>query len=178
MIDVATKKWCGLSVNMTNQPPTDGAEKVPLLRLVWQRYQWLRTVAQHAMQSRGVEDGLRATHVTLLSQLPDVGTTGAELARRLGVRPPTVHQWVRELAELGVLEVIDVPGSRRERRIQLTAQGRHDRAAAFLALRCVEDMLEQRIGADAVSQLRTALLADWGTESDAIATLEPAPLAP
>jgi DNA-binding MarR family transcriptional regulator len=123
------------------------------------------------MRSGGVERGLRGTHVTLLSQLPDEGTTAAELARRLGVRPPTVHQWVRELDELGILEVVDVPGSRRERRVQLTARGRDDRAVAFRALQRVEDLLERRIGAGSVSQLRAALLTDWGTESDAIATL-------
>ncbi|WP_420362110.1 MarR family winged helix-turn-helix transcriptional regulator [Curtobacterium aetherium] len=156
-------------MDTTSELEDGGAADAPLLRLMWQRYQWLRSVAEAVMPAGNDGRALRGTHVTLLSQLPDEGTSGARLARRLGVRPPTVHQWVQELVHLGVLEVVDEQGSRRERTIRLTTRGREEREAALRALRQVESLLEVRIGAETMRQLRAALATDWGTEADTVA---------
>lgn len=136
-------------------------DQTPLLRLLWQRHLWLRSVTDQVLREV-VDVEVRQSHITLLSQLPDAGLPSAELARRLGVRAPTAHQWVRELVDLGVLSVDPAPGSRRDKLVTLTAEGRRLRGRAYVALRAVEDELAASTGEAAVDALRELLGSDWG----------------
>jgi DNA-binding MarR family transcriptional regulator len=112
--------------------------------------------------------------VTLLSQLPPEGVSIAELARRLGVSAPTAHQWVHELAAMGVATVESDPRSTRSKLVRLTAAGTRRRAETMELLAGLEDTLAGRVGADTVTALRAALEAPWGSPESATADADPA----
>lgn len=135
-------------------------EQTPLLRLLWQRHVWLRSVTDQVLRE-AIDVEVRQSHITLLSQLPDAGLPSAELARRLDVAAPTAHQWVRELVDLGILSVDPAPGSRREKLVTLTPTGRELREQALDVVRAVEERLRTTPGVD-VDGLRSLLGTDWG----------------
>ncbi|MGZ0237224.1 MarR family transcriptional regulator [Streptomyces sp. CPS1] len=64
--------------------------------------------------------GAQASVVALFDE---EGTTVSELARRMGVTRRTVHQAVRELAEMGRLDQLPDPASARRRPIRGTGEG-------------------------------------------------------
>ncbi|MEU0384199.1 MarR family winged helix-turn-helix transcriptional regulator [Streptomyces chartreusis] len=107
--------------------------------------------------------------MTLLSQLPSEGASIAELARRLGVSAPTAHQWVHELVALGAVTVESDPRSARSKLVLLSEAGVRRRAETMEILAGLEDALAGRIGADAVTALRAALEAPWGSPEAAAA---------
>lgn len=100
--------------------------------------------------------------VQLFAQLDEDGTTVAELARRMGVTRQTVHQAVHALVAAGLLEQVPDPSSARQRLIRRTAEGRRAHERARHALDRLEGRLAERIGAEAVAALRSALEAEWG----------------
>jgi DNA-binding MarR family transcriptional regulator len=123
---------------------------------------------------RWFEDGLLAaleeaglapvspTQVQLFAALDESGTTVSELARRMGVTRQTAHQAVHGLVGAGLLEQTPDPASGRRRLIRRTPDGAHAHHRAGLILDRLEEQLAERIGAEAVTALRTALEAPWG----------------
>jgi DNA-binding MarR family transcriptional regulator len=155
---------------MSSSPP----ESEPLIRLLWRAHNWFRAALIDALEAQDGGAGISAAHVTLLSQLPPEGVSIAELARRLGVSAPTAHQWVHELAAMGVATVESDPRSTRSKLVRLTAAGTRRRAETMELLAGLEDTLAGRVGADTVTALRAALEAPWGSPESATADADPA----
>lgn len=147
--------------------PASPPEPEPLARLLWRAHNWFRAALIAALEKQDGPAGISAAHLTLLSQLPSEGASIAELARRLGVSSPTAHQWVHELAVLDVVTVEPHPSSARSRLVRLTESGHRRRAETMQLLAGLESALADRIGATAVTALRTALEAPWGSPEPA-----------
>ncbi|NUP68000.1 MAG: winged helix-turn-helix transcriptional regulator [Nonomuraea sp.] len=103
-----------------------------------------------------------STHLQLFAVLDEDGTTVSELARRMAVTRQTAHQAVHTLAAAGLLEQVPHPTSQRQRLIRRTAEGREAHIRAEEILADLENTLAQRIGAEAVAQLRSVLEQPWG----------------
>jgi DNA-binding MarR family transcriptional regulator len=148
--------------------PTDPE---PLPRLLWRAHCWFRNALVDALKTQDDTAGISPAQVTLLSQLPPGGASIAELARRVGVSPPTAHQWVHELAAMDILVVESRVGSAREKLVRLTESGQRRREQTLQLLADLEAKLAERVGTSTVAALRTALEASWGvdapTETDA-----------
>lgn len=146
--------------------PISAPEPEPLARLLWRAHNWFRTAIVAAMAAEGEPAAISPAQATLLSQLPPEGASIAELARRLGVSAPTAHQWVHQLAAKDILAVEASSGSGRDKLVRLTATGRQRRTETLHMLAELEIALGERIGTDAVTALRTALQAPWGSPED------------
>jgi DNA-binding MarR family transcriptional regulator len=148
---------------MSSSPP----EPEPLARLLWRAHGWFRSALAAALEAQDDPIAITPAHATLLSQLPVEGTSIAELARRLGVSPPTAHQWVHELAAMDIVTVESRASSARTKVVRLTEAGYRRRVQAMQVLAGLEAALADRIGAPAVAALRGALEAPWGLPESA-----------
>ena len=90
------------------------------------------------------------------------GVRPAEIARRAGVSRQAIHQVLRDLRKKGLVEVRPDPTHRRAKLVFLTALGRRFDDAVEEAASRMEESLADRIGANTVNSLRTALEAEWG----------------
>lgn len=107
---------------------------------------------------------LGRTQVLLLCEVdPQVGTRASELAKSLGVTRQSIHQDVRKLCGMGLLDQQPDPGSRAAKRVVLTADGHALRRDAVEAATRLERELALRLGDEAWGGLRSALAADWGS---------------
>jgi DNA-binding MarR family transcriptional regulator len=132
-----------------------------LPRLLGNARRWFDDALTAAMRGTG-ERPVSPTQFGLFAVLDDEGTTVSELARRMGVTRQTVHQAVHGLVDAGLLEQAPDPGSARQRLIRRTPEGERVHRRALLVLERLERTLAERIGADAVEALRSALEAPWG----------------
>jgi DNA-binding MarR family transcriptional regulator len=153
---------------MSSSPP----EPEPLARLLWRAHSWFRSALVAALEAQDDPNAISPAQVTLLSQLPMEGTSIAELARRLGVSPPTAHQWVHELAAMDIVTVETRASSARTKLVRLTETGQRRRVQALQVMAGLEAALADRIGPAAVAALRGALEAPWGRPEAAAEELE------
>lgn len=96
------------------------------------------------------------------------GVSQSELARRIGVTRQAIFQTVKELVEIGLVELLADPEDGRARLVFLTDAGRRNVAAALEAFDHLEGVLARRIGARRVVELRRGLGADWGKPLGAV----------
>ncbi|WP_130011784.1 MarR family winged helix-turn-helix transcriptional regulator [Serinicoccus sediminis] len=101
-------------------------------------------------------------HAQVFVNLGEDGSTPAELARRMGMTRQSAHALVRDLAGLGLVELVGHPTDGRSRLVRLTDQGEELVGVAVATLAEIEQVLAGRIGTDGVAGLRTALAREWG----------------
>ncbi|MGC4086369.1 MAG: MarR family transcriptional regulator [Polyangiaceae bacterium] len=102
---------------------------------------------------------LRRAHTSLLPHIELAGTRITNLADRLGITKQAVSQLVDDLEELGVLAREADPDDARARRVVFTERGRAGLMEGLQTLRDLEREFGAVIGAQAMDQLRAALLA-------------------
>lgn len=133
---------------------------MPLGQLLLQAFRWMDDSLRATLAARGWPH-ITPAQSLVFAHLDHGGTRSAELARRIGVSRQAVHQTVRELEALGLVEQVPDPANASARLVRLTAEGRRNVAAALTAFADLEAELADRIGADMVAQLRAALERDW-----------------
>jgi len=134
---------------------------LPLIDLLLRGYRWFEDGLLSRLEAAGWPELTRA-HSLVFAHLDLEGTRVSELARRIGISRQAVHQTVGELAELGLVEVVPDPLSRRAKRVVLTPLGRETVQSAHAIIQELEAALADRIGRTRVAELRRALEADWG----------------
>lgn len=131
-------------------------------RLLLDRFRW----ADRALRSRLVALGwpeITPAQSLVFASIDTAGTRPSELARRIGVSRQAVHQTIGELVAVDLLELASDPDDGRAKLAVVTAKGERNIAAALQALEEIETELRSRIGDRAVSALRDALEANWGS---------------
>ncbi|MFE9995009.1 MarR family winged helix-turn-helix transcriptional regulator [Streptomyces avermitilis] len=138
---------------------TETAKNLPQLFLEAKR--WFDDALLASMGAAG-EQPVSIAQGAVFAVLDDEGTSISELARRIGITRQTAHQAVHGLIGMGLLEQVPDPASARSSLVRTTAEGTrvHQRAQTALAL--IEQVLADRIGADAATALRRALSEPWG----------------
>lgn len=134
----------------------------PLSRLLLDRFRW----ADRALRSRLVALGwpeISPAQSLVLASIDTAGTRPSELARRIGVSRQAVHQTIGELVAVDLLELVNDPDDGRAKLAVVTTKGERNIAAALQAFEEIETELRSRIGDRAVSALRDALEANWGS---------------
>lgn len=134
----------------------------PLSRLLLDRFRWV----DRALRSRLVALGwpeITPAQSLVFASIDVTGTRPSELARRIGVSRQAVHQTIGELVAVELLELVDDPDDGRAKFAIVTAKGKRIIDAALQAFEEIEMELRRRIGDRAVSTLRDALEADWGS---------------
>jgi DNA-binding MarR family transcriptional regulator len=103
-------------------------------------------------------DDIRPSHsVAVLRTVDAEGTRPGELARRAGVTPQAMAEFVRYLEGRGYVERIPDPSDGRARLVRLTPRGREAAAAAHVVFDEIEARWKRTLGAKRYAELKTML---------------------
>lgn len=130
-------------------------------QLLLRAFYWMDESLQRNIQARG---GPKVTHsqsMVILTIGEGIGRPSA-IAERLGVSRQAVHQSLRELGKLNLVELVADADDGRAKIARLSKRGLPTQAIARDVLDELEGELENRLGKRALSHLRKALEADWG----------------
>jgi len=131
------------------------------MRGLLRAYYWMDESLQNGLQEAGYLPRTR-TQTMILINIADGVTRAAELARVLGVSRQAIQQQINELERDDLVTQIPDPDDRRANRIVFSERGSQLINAALASLREAEQALGARIGYERLSQLRSALMSDWG----------------
>jgi DNA-binding MarR family transcriptional regulator len=101
--------------------------------------------------------GLRPAHGYALSRLSFGGATGVQVAEHLGITKQSAGQLVDELERSGYVRREPHPTDRRGKLVVLTDRGWAAVQAAQRALDAIDARLADRLGAERLEELRSAL---------------------
>jgi DNA-binding MarR family transcriptional regulator len=102
---------------------------------------------------------LRPAHTKLFPHIDFEGTRLGTIAERLGVTKQAVSQWIAELEEMKVVELVADPDDARAKRVRFTPRGLEGIHHGLSVLRAIEDDVATRVGAKTMRELHGALLA-------------------
>ena len=102
--------------------------------------------------------GLRPAHGYALSRLSFGGATGVQVAEHLGITKQSAGQLVDELERSGYVRREPHPTDRRGKLVVLTDRGWAAVRAAQRALDGIDARLADRLGAERLEELRSALV--------------------
>jgi len=100
---------------------------------------------------------LRPVHTKLFPHIDFEGTRLVTIAERLGVTKQAVSQWVSELAEMGVVELVADPDDGRAKCVRFTPRGVEAIEHGLGVLRGIEEEVAARVGARRMATLRETL---------------------
>ncbi len=110
-----------------------------------------------ALPAQGFDD-IRPSHsVAVLRTIDAEGNRPSELARRAGVTPQAMAEFVRYLEQRGYVERVPDPTDGRARLVRLTPRGREAAAAAHVAFAEIEDGWRRTLGARRYAELKRML---------------------
>ncbi len=132
-----------------------------LMRGLLRAYYWMDESLQNGLQQAGYQPRTR-TQTMILINISNGITRAAELARVLGVSRQAIQQQINELEHDELVTQIPDPSDRRANRIVFSERGSLLINSALASLRQSEQALAIRLGYETVSNLRSALMADWG----------------
>jgi len=109
-------------------------------------------------KARGLDmPALRPAHTKLFPHIEFEGTRLVTIADRLGVTKQAVSQWIAELEEMKVVELIPDPDDARAKRVRFTRRGLEGIHHGLAVLRGIEDELAARVGPKTMEALRRSL---------------------
>ncbi len=100
---------------------------------------------------------LRPSQLRVLEWLPADGLTISELAECVEMTTQGCGQFVRQLAELGMVEVAVADHDARARRVRITQRGQEAVERATRVLRACDEEWAERVGADRYRVFREVL---------------------
>lgn len=110
-----------------------------------------------ALPAAGFPDIRPAHSINLFRVIDPGGTRPTELARRAGVTPQAMAEFVRYLEPRGYVERVPDPSDGRGRIVRLTPRGREASAVAGQVFTDLETRWEDHLGQRAMAQLRQML---------------------
>ncbi|HET9653748.1 MAG TPA: MarR family transcriptional regulator, partial [Kineosporiaceae bacterium] len=141
-------------------------QAVTLVMLISRTYDAGIRALHERLPQLGFTD-LRPVHCTNVFRVIDpAGNRPGELARRAGVSPQAMAEFVRYLEGAGYLERTADPQDGRARMVVLTDRGRQASAAARQAFADLEATWVERIGAERLTELRATLAELAGSQPD------------
>ena len=144
-----------------NGNDTDDLPPEVLIRGLLRAYHWMDESLQNGLQRAGYRPRTR-TQTMILIHISNGVTRAAELARALGVSRQAIQQQINDQEEDDLVTQIPDPSDKRANRIIFSERGTELINQALSTLRQAEQTLAMRLGYETVTQLRRALMADWG----------------
>jgi DNA-binding MarR family transcriptional regulator len=109
------------------------------------------------LPARGFDD-IRPSHsVGVFRTVDPQGTRPSEMARRAGVTPQAMAEFVRYLEERGYVERAPDPSDGRARLVRLTPLGREAADAAHVVFDAIESRWKRTLGAERYAELKRML---------------------
>ena len=123
-------------------------ERKPLIALVDRANRALQADMVRAAHRAGHEE-VRPAHNAVFSTLsaPE-GERTVDLAQRAGITRQSMGEVVRDMVELGIVEMVPDPADGRAKLVRYTAEGREHTRLGFLHIRDLEQRLTDEFGED------------------------------
>ena len=131
-----------------------------LALLLHHAFYWLDAALQNELGGRDASMLSRAQLMVILTIGKGVHRP-SQMAEQLAVSRQAVHQTLKELVSLQLVEVHPDPDDKRAKRIVLGPQGNSIYTQAAAAVHHIEAGIEAKIGPRKFKQLRDALSAKW-----------------
>ena len=125
----------------------DKPDRKPMIALV---HNADRAFAAHMVESaheRGRPE-IKPSHNAVFAHLGDDARRAADLAAAAGMTRQSMGELVRELVDLGILEMVPDPADGRAKLVTFSKDGKVFASAGFRHLRAIEDRLSAEFGED------------------------------
>lgn len=132
-----------------------------LITPMLQGFVWMDEGLQSYLRAKGWPEVTRPQSM-IMSNLAQGVVRPSDIARNLGVSRQAIHVTIRQMVDVGILELVDDPADRRSKIIALSPTGVGMKASAQEAMRFVTERLRERIGDRKLQQLKAILATDWG----------------
>ena len=142
-----------------------------LTRTLIHGFYWMDDGLQRYMQQRA-NFSLPRSQSLMMICIGDGICRQGDIAKHLRVSKQAVRQGVKELEAKGLVVIDPDPADRRQKLLRFTDKGERMRGIAKRGLARMEEILEQRIGADRVRLLHELLELDWGPVPSAAELIE------
>lgn len=130
-------------------------QRTPLLALVHRTDRVMQADMIREARRSGLP--LRQAHTAVFGTLPLEGARAADLAAKAGITRQSMGEVVRELVELGFLEMRPDPHDRRAKLVTYTEHGLREARRGAAHIVDVEERIADELGEAAYEQLRTSL---------------------
>jgi DNA-binding MarR family transcriptional regulator len=122
-------------------------DRKPLIALVHNADRAFQAHMVRNAHERGRPD-IKPAHNFLFAILGDEGDRAANLANRAGITRQSMGEVIRELVDLGVLEMAPDPDDGRAKIVRYTTEGKRFASEGFRHLLGLEGVFEKEFGAD------------------------------
>jgi len=125
----------------------DRPDRKPLIALVHNADKAFQAHMVRNAHERGRPD-IKPAHNFLFAILGDDGDRAANLANRAGITRQSMGEVIRDMVDIGILEMVPDPNDGRAKIVRYTAEGRRFSNEGFRHLRDLEGRFEKEFGAD------------------------------
>lgn len=132
-----------------------------LAQLIIRAFYWMDEGLQQNLRKAGGPEVSHAQSMVILV-IGEGVRRPSQIAERLGISRQAVHQSLRELVSMGLVELVADQEDKRAKVVKLSKTGMPKHLVAADILEKLEVALGARIGKRKVKQLREALESDWG----------------
>lgn len=130
-------------------------------QLMIRAFYWLDVGLQGNLQKRGGPEITHSQSVIMMLIGEGVRRPSA-IAERLGITRQAVHQSLREMIEVGIVDLVSDPNDGRAKIARFSRKGAPIHRKAKKIMDQLEAELCERIGKRQVASLRASLESDWG----------------
>ncbi len=131
-------------------------DRKPLIGLVHSADRAFQTHMVREAVSRGRAD-IKPAHNQVFGTLGFEGDRSANLATRAGITRQAMGEVIRDLVDIGILEMVPDPQDRRAKIVRYTEHGRTVAGEGYRHLVDLEDRFTEEFGAEGYEALRSAL---------------------
>jgi len=122
-------------------------DRLPLIALVHRADRAFQTHMVKEAHARGRTD-VKPAHNMLFGIMGAEGERASSLAARAGITRQSMGEVIRDLVELGILEMVPDPKDRRAKVVRYTEEGTRFTNAGFRHIRSLEDRFTEEFGDD------------------------------
>src|SRR4051795_10596018 len=122
-------------------------DRKPLIALVHDADRAFQAHMVRTAHERGRPD-IKPAHNFLFAILGDEGDRAANLAQRAGITRQSMGEVIRDLVDLGILEMVPDPDDRRAKIVRYTPEGKSFASDGYDHLRQLEQVFEKEFGED------------------------------
>ena len=131
-------------------------DRKPLIAVVHNADRAFQTHMVREANSRGRTD-IKPAHNQVFGILGFEGDRSANLAVRAGITRQAMGEVIRDLVDIGILEMVPDPQDRRAKIVRYTEEGEEFVGAGFRHLTDLEDRFTEEFGVEGYEALRSAL---------------------
>ncbi|HET6167460.1 MAG TPA: MarR family transcriptional regulator [Marmoricola sp.] len=140
-----------------SRPDRPSPDYVPLIALVHRLSRALQLDMAQEANRRG-HVGIKNSHNVVFATLDPEGSRASDMAAQAGMTRQSMGEIVRELVELGVVEMRPDPKDRRAKLVTWTDHGLEVAREGYEHILEVEDRFAAELGAEQFARLRTSLV--------------------